>query len=148
LDYDKALKEISKIVLCNDKKNILQEIVDYLFKNFKTYSWIGIYFVKDADLILGPWQGTNATEHVRIPVGEGICGSAAKSGKTEIVDDVSLDKRYLACFISTRSEIVVPIIKNGVVIGEIDIDSDFYNAFSKEDSIFLEKIADIIKNFC
>ena len=95
-------------------------------------------------LVLGPWKGKQATEHTTISVGKGVCGSAARSGKTEVVNDVSKDNRYLSCFRSTRSEIVVPIIKNSRVIGEIDIDSDVPAAFDKTDKKFLEKIADML----
>ena len=112
---------------------------------FTHYSWVGIYIVKDNQLHLGPWKGKEATEHVKIPIGQGVCGSAAQTGNTEIVDDVHADKRYLACFVSTRSEIVVPIKDNNMVIGEIDIDSDTPKAFTEQDSIFLEKIADMLR---
>ena len=95
-------------------------------------------------MILGPWKGKHATEHTKIPIGKGICGYAAKTGRTEIVSDVSSDDRYLACFVSTRSEIVVPIRKNGKIVGEIDIDSDIPNAFDSKDAVFLEKIADML----
>ncbi|MCI0501788.1 MAG: GAF domain-containing protein, partial [Epsilonproteobacteria bacterium] len=88
-----------------------------------------------------------ATEHTRIPIGKGVCGSAAATGKTEIVDDVHSDKRYLACFVSTKSEIVVPIKKEGKTIGEIDIDSDKIGAFTIKDKIFLEKVANILKDY-
>lgn len=95
-------------------------------------------------LVLGPWKGEHATEHTRIPVGTGICGSAAQSGKTEMVNDISKDRRYLSCFISTRSEIVVPIKKKNVVVGEIDIDSDVLAAFNNQDALFLKKVADML----
>jgi L-methionine (R)-S-oxide reductase len=94
--------------------------------------------------VLGPWKGAQATEHVRIPLGTGVCGAAAKTGKTERVDDVSKDKRYLSCFLSTRSEIVVPIRKGDVVLGEIDIDSETPAAFEDSDVVFLEKVADML----
>ena len=96
------------------------------------------------DLILGPWRGPAATEHTKIPIGTGVCGSAAATGKTELIDDVSSDSRYLSCFVSTRSEIVVPIKNNEVVVGEIDIDSDKKGAFTAKDADFLERIADML----
>jgi L-methionine (R)-S-oxide reductase len=105
---------------------------------------VGIYLVEGDDLVLGPWKGPQATEHVRIPVGQGICGAAAATGRTEIVDDVNADDRYLACFLSTRSEIVVPISYEGRVVGEIDIDSDQLAAFTDEDRAFLERVAVLI----
>ena len=142
LNYELAEKKIKKII--SDSSKILEDVVDFLYKNFKNYSWIGIYIVENNDLVLGPWRGKQATEHIRIPIGKGICGSAAKSGKTEIISDVKSDNRYLSCFVSTKSEIVVPIIKERNVLGEIDIDSDIFNAFTKEDKEFLEKIADML----
>ncbi len=143
MNYEKAQDKIKKII--DDKKpDKLQKIVDFLYESFSPYSWVGIYIVKGNDLILGPWKGPNATEHTKIPIGKGVCGSAARSGKTEIVDDVKEDERYLSCFVSTKSEIVVPIKKEGKIIGEIDIDSDKKAAFTKKDSIFLKKVADML----
>ena len=104
----------------------------------------GIYLVEEGDLVLGPWKGPQATDHVRIPIGQGVCGAAAASGATEIVDDVNADERYLACFPSTRSEIVVPIVYEGKVVGEIDIDSDTPAAFGPEDATLLERVAVLI----
>lgn len=142
MDFNTALEKIKNIV--DFSNNILNELVSYLYENFNHYSWIGIYLVKEENLVLGSWEGPNATEHIKIPIGKGVCGSAAASGKTEIVDDVKKDDRYLACFLSTKSEIVVPIKKEGKVIGEIDIDSDKPSAFTKDDKLFLEKVADML----
>ena len=143
MDYLLAEQKIQDII--NSKSsNLLTEIVEFLYVNFNQYSWVGIYLVEGNDLVLGPWKGKQATEHIRIPIGQGICGSAALSGKTEVIPDVNADKRYLACFISTKSEIVVPIKKEGKILGEIDIDSDIKDAFKKEDADFLEKIADML----
>ncbi len=106
------------------------------------YSWVGIYLLEGDELVLGPWDGPAATEHVRIPLGQGICGLAAREKQTVIVDDVNQDPRYLACFPSTRSEIVVPILTpQGRVLGEIDIDSDEPAAFGPQDREFLERVA-------
>ncbi len=142
MHYKKAEEQIKKII---DKSScILQDVVNFLCNNFMHYCWVGIYFVQGNDLVLGPWQGPNATEHIKIPIGKGVCGSAAKIGKTELVHDVHSDKRYLECFVSTKSEIVVPIKKEGKIIGEIDIDSDKIGAFTQKDKIFLERIADML----
>src|SRR4029079_17803859 len=121
-----------------------QAVVDLLHDRVEHYSWVGVYLVEGDDLVLGPWKGPEATEHVRIPVGQGVCGAAAASGKTEVVDDVNADPRYLACFPSTRSEIVVPISREGRVVGEIDIDSDQPAAFGDADREFLERVAESI----
>ncbi len=144
LNYKIAEQKIKGIITKNKSTTILQDIVDVLYESFEKYSWVGIYLVEGDGLVLGPWRGKQATEHIKIPIGKGVCGSAAQSGKTEVVDDVSKDSRYLSCFLSTRSEIVVPIKKKNTVIGEIDIDSDLSAAFNKTDEIFLEKIADML----
>ena len=144
MDYNNAENKIIDIISSNQFSDVLQEVVAYLYKHFDAYNWVGIYIVEGEYLILGPWSGKQATEHTRIPIGRGVCGSAAQYGKTEVVDDVSADDRYLSCFVSTRSEIVVPIKKEGVVVGEIDIDSDVSKAFDDSDVIFLEKIADML----
>jgi len=147
LDYQKAEKKIKEIISESEVSQVLHDVVDFLYEHFDKYNWVGIYIVKGNDLVLGTWNGEQATEHVKIPIGTGICGSAAQSGKTEIVPDVSKDERYLTCFVSTRSEIVVPIKKDGKIIGEIDIDSDIPDAFDNNDAVFLEKIADILVRY-
>jgi L-methionine (R)-S-oxide reductase len=127
---------------------VLERTVDLLHSSFDHYSWVGIYLLDDRDLVLGPWRGPQATEHIRIPLGRGICGAAAASGETEVVDDVSADDRYLACFPSTRSEIVVPIRFGDRILGEIDIDSDRLAAFDEQDRAFLERVARMISSRC
>lgn len=139
MNYNKIEKELYD--LFEDGEVSLNFVVDFLFKSFKNYDWIGIYIVKGDDLVLGYWKGEKATEHNTIPIGVGVCGSAAESGKTENVADVRKDERFIACFLSTKSELVVPIKERGVVIGEIDIDSDTVNAFSKKDEYILENLA-------
>jgi L-methionine (R)-S-oxide reductase len=121
-----------------------QRVVDLLHDRFPHYDWVGIYWVDGSDLVLGPWVGPEATEHTRIPIGTGVCGAAAASGQTEIVPDVDADPRYLACFASTRSEIVVPIFEGSEVIGEIDIDASDLDAFADADARFLEEIAALL----
>lgn len=142
MDYKTAENMIKNII--SNSSDVLEDIVVFLYKNFDHYTWVGIYIVKGNDLVLGPWKGPHATEHTRINVGQGICGSAALSGKTEVIADVNEDNRYLSCFVSTKSEIVVPIKKNNKVVGEIDIDSDSKDAFNIDDKFFLEKIADML----
>ncbi len=147
--YSGALEAIERILnRGGDADEVLRQVVSVLRDRFDHYSWVGIYLVEGDDLVLGPWQGPQATEHVRIPIGQGICGAAAASGVTEIVDDVNADSRYLACFPSTRSEIVVPIAYEGKVVGEIDIDSDQAAGFSVEDRTFLERVALLISPHC
>jgi L-methionine (R)-S-oxide reductase len=144
-DYSGALEAVDRIVNRESEADeVLRQTVAVLHDRFDHYSWVGIYLVEEDDLVLGPWQGPQATEHVRIPIGQGVCGAAAASGETEVVDDVSADDRYLSCFHSTRSEIVVPIVFDGKVVGEIDIDSDAPAAFGAEDRALLERVAILI----
>jgi L-methionine (R)-S-oxide reductase len=148
-DFGAALDAIEQIVAGGaDSDDIVRGVVDVLADRLDTYSWVGIYFVEDGDLVLGPWKGPHATDHTRIPIGQGVCGAAAASGVTEIVDDVNADPRYLACFPSTRSEIVVPVAYEGTVVAEIDVDSDAPAAFGEPDRAFLERVAAIISPYC
>ncbi|MEX2272011.1 MAG: GAF domain-containing protein [Vicinamibacterales bacterium] len=104
------------------------------------YSWVGIYLLDGNELVLGPYLG-KPSPHTRIPLGRGICGAAATEKQTIIVDDVNADPRYLACSVDTKSEIVAPIMLDGVVLGEIDIDSDKAAAFGDEDRKLVEAVA-------
>jgi GAF domain-containing protein len=117
--------------------NILREISDH-------FDWVGIYLVRKNDLVLEAYAGDEETEYVRIPIGQGICGSAAKKGATIVVPDVSKDPGYLMCFASTRSEIVVPIKGMKGVFGEINIDSSRLSAFSQKDREILEATASLL----
>jgi L-methionine (R)-S-oxide reductase len=147
--YRSALEAVDRIVNREaEADEVLHRVVELLHDRFTHYSWVGIYLIEGGDLVLGPWKGPQATEHARIPIGEGICGAAAATGRTEVVDDVNADARYLACFPSTRSEIVVPISYEGRVVGEIDIDSDAPAAFGEADRAFLERVALLISPHC
>jgi L-methionine (R)-S-oxide reductase len=127
-----------------DQAAAAQRAVEQLHGRLPHYDWVGIYWVDGSDLVLGPWTGPEATEHTRIPIGTGVCGAAAASGRTEIVPDVSADPRYLACFASTRSEIVVPIFHENEVVGEIDVDGSDLDAFDDTDARFLEEVAALL----
>jgi L-methionine (R)-S-oxide reductase len=143
-----ALEAVDRIVnRGGEADDVLRAVVSVLHR-VEHYTWVGIYLVEGDELVLGPWDGPEATEHVRIPVGQGICGAAAASGRTEVVDDVNADPRYLACFPSTRSEVVVPVSYEGRVVGEIDIDSDTPAAFTADDTTFLERVALLISPYC
>ena len=118
----------------------MEQAVGMLKEGVPAYSWVGIYLLDGEELVLGPFLG-KPSPHTRIPLGQGICGAAATSAQTIIVDDVNADPRYLACSIETRAEIVVPIIHEGRVLGEIDIDSDTPAAFGPADRDLLESVA-------
>ncbi len=117
-----------------------------ILKEVSHYTWVGIYLIEEEDLVLKHYLG-RPTEHTRIKVGQGICGAAVVDENTIIVPDVSSDERYLACSAETKSEIVVPIWSQGMIVGEIDIDSDLPCAFDSEDQRMLEQIANAIADF-
>ncbi|MDR5694456.1 MAG: GAF domain-containing protein [Armatimonadota bacterium] len=150
MDFDPvvALEEIAQIIAqAGERAKAEEAVVEYLHRKFPHFTWVGIYRVEGEELVLGPWRGPEATEHTRIPIGKGVCGAAAASGRTEVVPDVSKDPRYLACFPYTRSEVVVPIISEGHVRAEIDIDADILDAFRDEDIRFLEQVAEKLAPF-
>ncbi len=109
------------------------------------YFWVGFYIVEGCELILGPFQGTPAC--TRIKFGRGVCGTAWKEKRTLVVEDVEMFPGHIACSSLSRSEIVVPLIYNGEVVGEIDIDSTELATFDNVDRAFLERIAEIIAPF-
>ena len=126
-----------------DATSLLTEVVNLLHRERRHYHWVGVYLLEGQELVLGPYVG-KPTIHTRIPLNQGICGAAASSGQTLIVDDVNADPRYLACSLETRSEIVVPIRHQGRILGEIDIDSDQPAAFTPQDRELLEAVAALI----
>jgi GAF domain-containing protein len=118
----------------------MQIAVERLKAERPHYTWVGIYLLEGQELVLGPFLG-KPSPHTRIPLNRGICGAAASQQQTIIVDDVNSDPRYLACSLETKSEIVVPIMRDGQVLGEIDIDSDRPAAFGADDQKLLETVA-------
>lgn len=106
--------------------------------------WTGFYIVKDGQLVLGPFQGPVAC--TRIPYGKGVCGTSWKLGESIVVPDVELFPGHIACSSLSRSEIVVPLIKDGGVVGVLDIDSKELACFDETDRIWLEKIATLLIN--
>lgn len=142
--FEELLIKIEKAADKYDDMNAFyQEVVKILDQNISYYNWTGFYFMKDGELVIGPYIG-RPTEHVRIKVGQGICGRAVAEQNSIIVDDVGKEENYLACSLETKSEIVVPIWVDNKIIGEIDIDSDEKAAFDEDDRRFLENIAEII----
>lgn len=131
---------VTAIAQAPDAKAAMHLAVERLKAELPHYTWVGIYLLEGDELVLGPYLG-KPSPHVRIPLNRGICGAAASQQQTIIVDDVSSDPRYLACSLETRSEIVVPIMRGGRVLGEIDIDSDRPAAFGAEDRGLLERVA-------
>jgi L-methionine (R)-S-oxide reductase len=126
---------------------LMTKMVALLHERMLKYNWVGFYMLDETSkppaLVLGPFQGA-MTPHTRIPLNQGICGAAASTGKTVVVDDVAKDHRYLACSLETKSEIVAPVFRHGKVTGELDIDSHFPAAFAAEDREFVEYCAALV----
>ncbi len=128
-------------------EELMSSMVRLLHERMLKYNWVGFYMLERSSqppvLVLGAFEGA-MTPHTRIPLNQGICGAAASSGKTVVVDDVSSDPRYLACSAETKSEIVVPLFVKGRVVGELDIDSHFPAAFSTQDRELVEYCASVV----
>lgn len=126
---------------------LMEGVTRLLHEKMLKYNWVGFYMLEPGAsppaLVLGHYQGA-MTPHTRIPLNQGICGAAASTGATVVVDDVSKDPRYLACSLETKSEIVVPVFVGGVVAGELDIDSHFPAAFGAEDRNLVEYSAGLV----
>ena len=114
-----------------------------LWEHLDVINWAGFYMMEDGALVLGPFQGKTAC--IRIPVGKGVCGTAVKENATQLVPDVHLFPGHIACDCASNSEIVVPIRKNGEVIGVLDIDSPIKNRFTEEDRTGLEGFVSILE---
>ena len=141
MTFNDLKAQVSTIItnqgLKSDEK--LLEICKLLETNISHYNWVGFYF-KNGDkneLKLGPYVGA-PTDHDIIPFGKGICGQVAVSNKNFVVPDVSAQDNYIACSITVKAEIVIPIFVNGENIGQIDIDSNTPDPFTTEDERFLE----------
>jgi GAF domain-containing protein len=125
-----------------ESPDIIKKTVEIL-ETVPYYTWVGIYMLEEDALVLRYYIG-RPTEHVRIKVGQGICGAAVLDEHTIIVPNVCEDDRYIACSQETKSEIVVPIWAGGQIIGEIDIDSDLPDAFNDHDKRMLERVAVVL----
>jgi len=136
-----ALLQVDAVLSRLTGRQALGEVCRFLRTSFRHYRWVGIYRLEGPTLVLDAWDGPAATEHTRIPLDRGVCGRAAREGRTVIVDDVRASPEYLACFVETRSEIVVPIRRGPAVLGEVDIDGNEVGAFDSSDRSFLEAVA-------
>ena len=128
-------------------QELMQSMVKLLHERMLRYNWVGFYLLEPGAqppmLVLGAFEGA-MTPHTRIPLNQGICGAAASSGQTVVIDDVSKDPRYLACSLETKSEIVVPVFVHGKVVGELDIDSHFQAAFTPEHQDLVQHCAMLV----
>lgn len=139
--YDKSKKILGST---KSKQEVLKGITELLHKEVDYYDWVGFYLSSNHEektLILDAYVG-EPTEHTKIAYGQGICGQSAETGKTFVVQDVSEEGNYLSCSINVKSEIVVPILKDGVFVGELDIDSHTASPFTEEDEVYLSKICE------
>jgi len=137
-----TLKPQIEHIIANNKNSVdkrLLQICELLESHISYYNWVGFYFRNGnkEELVLGPYVGA-PTDHTVIPFGKGICGQVAVSNENFVVPDVSAQDNYIACSITVKAEIVVPIFVNGENIGQIDIDSNTPNPFTEDDERFLE----------
>lgn len=139
------LKNVDKIVKQNiDRDDKLKQICEMLHKEEDLFDWVGFYLVDpdaDRELVLGPYVGEE-TDHTRIPFGKGICGQAADTLETYVIQDVSQEDNYLACSVDVKAEIVVPIMKGDRLIGELDIDSHTKDSLTEDHRKLLEAICE------
>jgi L-methionine (R)-S-oxide reductase len=145
--HEALLQQISATV-GGDRKRLekLKAICVLLKDTIAYYDWAGFYIVdqeQNDTLVLETYEG-EATDHVRIPFGSGICGQAADRRETFVVQDVSKEKNYLSCSIKVKSEIVVPIMKDGDIVGELDIDSHSPSPFTVDDERLLSRVCEIV----
>jgi L-methionine (R)-S-oxide reductase len=128
---------------------VMEGIAHRLHENMTRYNWVGFYLVDPANpevLLIGPFSGS-FTPNARIPLNQGLCGAAATSGQTVVVDDVSKDSRYLAGSSLVKCEIVVPIMIKGKLAAELDIESYFTHTFPKAEQDFVEACARIVRSY-
>lgn len=140
--YELLYEQVKAVVA--DEEDAIANMANVSSMIHETFSfwWTGFYRVIDNVLVLGPFQGPMAC--TRIKKGKGVCGTAWAEGKTQVVPDVDKFPGHIACSSLSRSEIVVPILKDGIVIGVLDIDSEKLNTFDDTDRIWLERIADLL----
>ncbi|MEN2414125.1 GAF domain-containing protein [Flavobacterium mesophilum] len=141
MTFQELQPKISAIVAENNtvRDEKLLAICQLLNENVAYYNWVGFYFAnhENKTLHLGPYVGAE-TDHTVIPFGKGICGQVAESNANFVVPDVKAQDNYIACSLTVKSEIVVPLFVNGINIGQIDIDSHVIDPFTEADERFLE----------
>ncbi|RKX18805.1 MAG: GAF domain-containing protein [Candidatus Zixiibacteriota bacterium] len=141
VDDEQLLSLIDNFIqTASSRRSALEGVIGLLSSNYKHFNWAGIYILEGEVLKLGPFKGM-PSPHTTIPTDKGICGASFKEKTTIIVPDVKSDSRYLACSTLAKSEIVVPIFKNGEVVAELDIDSNYPTAFDERDKKVLERVA-------
>ena len=151
IDKDLSLEEKYKLLLSQLKslltrnENLISNLSNFtaaIKQAFHKVSWVGFYLFNGKELYLGPFQGKVACTIIQ--PGKGVCGTSAKTGKTIIVPDVNKFPGHIFCDVDSKSEIVVPIIKNGELFGVLDLDSASYNSFDATDQKYLEEICSFL----
>jgi GAF domain-containing protein len=140
--YARLLPQLAGLL--GDERDMIANaanVASLLFYSLPELNWAGFYFYKEGELVLGPFQGKPAC--VRIAIGRGVCGTAAERGETIVVHDVSTFPGHIACDVASRSEIVLPLLRNGRLIGVLDLDSPSVGRFDEEDRTGLESMAGI-----
>jgi len=143
-NFEEVYQKILALVKINPDELLLR-ICELLKQDIYHYDWVGFYILdrEKNELVLGSFVG-KPTPHTHIAVGKGICGQVAESGQTMVVQDVTRVENYISCGLDVQSEIVVPIMKNGKFVAELDIDSHSPGPFTEEDNKFLAKICDLL----
>jgi L-methionine (R)-S-oxide reductase len=140
--YDRLAAQLRSLLA--DERDLIANAANLsslLFHSLPDLNWAGLYFVKDGELILGPFQGKPAC--VRIKIGDGVCGTAAENRQTLVVPNVHDFPGHIACDSASNSEIVVPIVNDGELIGVLDLDSPAVERFDREDAAGLERLVKI-----
>lgn len=143
-EFKDCLEQIEKLVAARPA-DLLLKICLLLKEQIYHYDWVGFYILENGGLVLGPYAG-KPTEHTHIAVGKGICGQVAEKAETMIVQDVSQVENYISCGLDVQSEIVVPVMKGGKFVAELDIDSHSPAPFTADDQVFLEQVCELIKD--
>ncbi|RKD90136.1 GAF domain-containing protein [Mangrovibacterium diazotrophicum] len=143
-EFKACLDTIKKLVDENPN-DLLFQICQTLKEQVYHYDWVGFYVLENGGLVLGPYVG-KPTEHTHIAIGKGICGQVAEREETMIVQDVTQVENYISCGLDVQSEIVVPVMRNGRFVAELDIDSHSPAPFTKDDQTFLEEICQLIND--
>ncbi|WP_079510070.1 GAF domain-containing protein [Mesobacillus jeotgali] len=145
-NYDLVIKQLKALI--EDEKNAIANLsnASALLNQFlDRVNWVGFYLMEDGELVLGPFQGLPAC--VRIPLGKGVCGTSASKKETVRVEDVHAFPGHIACDAASQSEIVIPIIKDGNLIGVLDIDSPEKNRFDELDQQKLEEFVEVLVQY-
>lgn len=141
-DFEGVLDEIKKLV-AQELPDLHLQVCQILKEKIYHYDWVGFYLLKNGILQLSDYVG-KPTDHTQIAIGKGVCGQVAEKKATIIVQDVSQEDNYIACSLDVQSEIVVPVLKKGEFVAELDIDSHSPAPFTPNDQVFLEQVCELL----